>query len=355
MWLNPLGSPMPFMGIPMPAYQWPTGSKMSGLFYQNVVRVLGDSSGLEVVGTGVLVSTPQYGPCILTAAHVVNAALGNDLYSTESPARDELVAFDIPVKGVGPERIYACRAVEWSRPVRASERMDMPEGDIALLQVVQEGDGGRKLPGDLAFRSVEDLVAPLDEELLHLPLNCFGFARVDGGVVTGRVGGVSVAGWFELQGSQTGSFIAPGFSGAAVFDETWRRIFGMVIALDGSDGTRTAYLQSTQNIWKACPSLARPYRGLRAFEEEDAAFLFGREAFVTEMAEKANHHALFGVTAASGSGKSSAVRAGLLPRLKGRGDCLVVTMRPAGDPWKALAGGLVEASGDQRDLLKVSR
>ena len=97
---------------------------MSGLFYQNSVRVLGGGSGLEVVGTGVLVSTPQYGPCVLTAAHVVNAALGNDLYSTASPGRDELVAFDIPVKGVGPERTYACRAVEWSRPVRASERMD---------------------------------------------------------------------------------------------------------------------------------------------------------------------------------------------------------------------------------------
>ena len=206
---------------------------------------------------------------------------------------------------------------------------------------MQEGDGGRKLPGDLAFRSVEDLVAPLDEELLHLSLNCFGFARVDGGVVTGRVGGVSVAGWFELQGSQTGSFISPGFSGAAVFDETWRRIFGMVIALDGSTGTRTAYLQSTQNIWKACPSLARPYRGLRAFEEEDAAFLFGREAFVSEMAEKAKRHALLGVTAASGSGKSSAVRGGLLPHVKSRGDCVVVTMRPAGDPWKDLARGLV--------------
>jgi Tol biopolymer transport system component len=289
----------------------------------------------------------------LTAAHVVNAALGYDLYSTESPGSDELVGFDIPVKGVGPERTYACRTVEWSRPVRASKRMDNPEGDIALLEVVQDGDGGRKLPADLAFRSVEDLVAPLDEELLYLPLHCFGFARVDGGVVTGRVGGVSVAGWFELQGSQTGSFIAPGFSGAAVFDETWRRIFGIVIALDGSEGIRTAYLQSTQNIWKACPSLARPYRGLRSFEEQDAAFFFGREAFVSEMAETANRHALFGVTAASGSGKSSAVRAGLLPRLRSRGDSLVITMRPADDPWKDLAGGLVGASGDQLDLLKA--
>jgi hypothetical protein len=82
---------------------------------------------LEVVGTAVLVSTPQYGPCILTAAHVVNAALGNDLYSTESPTRDKRVAFDIPVKGVGPERTYLGAVVEWSRPVRASQRMDTPE------------------------------------------------------------------------------------------------------------------------------------------------------------------------------------------------------------------------------------
>jgi hypothetical protein len=222
--------------------------------------------------------------------------------------------------------------IEWSAPVRAWERMDWPAGDIALLQVDQDVDGGSRLPGDLALQSVEAFVAPLDEEAIGRSLNCYGFARVDGGVVTGRVGGVSTAGWFELEGSRAGPFIAPGFSGAAAFDETWHRIFGLVIALEGSDGSRTAYLQSTQNIWRACPALARPYRGRRAFEEENGAFFFGREAFVSEMAAKADRHALLGVTAASGSGKSSAVRAGLLPRLHGRGDCLVITMRPVDDP-----------------------
>ena len=42
------------------------------------------------------------------------------------------------------------RVIEWSAPVRAWERIDSPAGDIALLQVDQDVDGGSRLPGDLA-------------------------------------------------------------------------------------------------------------------------------------------------------------------------------------------------------------
>lgn len=46
--------------------------------------------------------------------------------------------------------------------------------------------------------------------------------------------------------------------------------------------------------------------------ESDAPFFFGREAFVARMQEKAGKFPLFGVKAASGSGKSSAIRADLI-------------------------------------------
>ena len=55
----------------------------------------------DIVGSGVLVLTPQYGACVLTATHVVNAALGYDLHATARPVPDERVAFDLPAKGVG--------------------------------------------------------------------------------------------------------------------------------------------------------------------------------------------------------------------------------------------------------------
>ena len=56
-----------------------------------------------------------------------------------------------------------------------------------------------------------------------------------------------------------------------------------------------------------------PYRGLQPFREEDAAFFCGREAFTATLVERIASHSLIAVVGASGSGKSSVVRAGLVP------------------------------------------
>ena len=71
------------------------------------------------------------------------------------------------------------------------------------------------------------------------------------------------------------------------------------------------------------PVTDSPYRGLSAFEEQDAAFFFGREAAATARAGT-NVAALEGagllvVSGVSGAGKSSLLRAGVLPRHPGGG------------------------------------
>ena len=58
-----------------------------------------------------------------------------------------------------------------------------------------------------------------------------------------------------------------------------------------------------------------PYRGLLHFREEDAPFFFGREAAIEGLVEGIKHHPFLALVGASGSGKSSVVRAGLVPRL----------------------------------------
>ena len=66
-----------------------------------------------------------------------------------------------------------------------------------------------------------------------------------------------------------------------------------------------------------------PYRGLAAFEEQDAAFFFGREAATTELLERMSGHlqgaGLLIVSGASGAGKSSLLQAGVLARIRGAG------------------------------------
>ena len=64
-----------------------------------------------------------------------------------------------------------------------------------------------------------------------------------------------------------------------------------------------------------------PYRGLGAFEEQDAAFFFGRDTAITQLLGRMSRHlqgaALLVVSGVSGAGKSSLLQAGVLPALSG--------------------------------------
>ncbi len=59
-----------------------------------------------------------------------------------------------------------------------------------------------------------------------------------------------------------------------------------------------------------------PYNGLRYFEMQDAERFFGRDDLVAQLVEHVMSHRFLAVIGASGSGKSSLVRAGLLPALE---------------------------------------
>ncbi|WP_438453095.1 nSTAND1 domain-containing NTPase [Streptomyces asiaticus] len=59
-----------------------------------------------------------------------------------------------------------------------------------------------------------------------------------------------------------------------------------------------------------------PYRGLSRFEPGDAGLFFGRDQLIDDLLHLARHHRVTAVVGASGSGKSSLLRAGLIPRLR---------------------------------------
>ncbi len=100
-----------------------------------------------------------------------------------------------------------------------------------------------------------------------------------------------------------------------------------------------------------------PYRGLGAFEEQDAAFFFGREAATTRLLERMSRHlhgaGLLVVSGVSGAGKSSLLQAGVLPRIRGAGlagvpgsarwPCLVFT--PTRAPLDELALRVAKLAG----------
>jgi len=59
-----------------------------------------------------------------------------------------------------------------------------------------------------------------------------------------------------------------------------------------------------------------PYQGLKVFDEASARFFFGREALAQHLIESLRKRTFLAVLGPSGSGKSSVIRAGLLPQLR---------------------------------------
>jgi WD40 repeat protein/tRNA A-37 threonylcarbamoyl transferase component Bud32 len=85
---------------------------------------------------------------------------------------------------------------------------------------------------------------------------------------------------------------------------------------------------------------ACPYRGLIAFEPDDGDLFFGREEIVASILDRLADSGFIAVVGASGSGKSSLVRAGLVPAFRRHrtGDAVVLT--PGSDPVGALETAL---------------
>jgi WD40 repeat protein/class 3 adenylate cyclase len=85
-----------------------------------------------------------------------------------------------------------------------------------------------------------------------------------------------------------------------------------------------------------------PYKGLAAFEPEDADVFFGREELVAELTARLAGSRFLAVVGSSGSGKSSVVRAGLLPALwqgalPGSDDWQTIILTPGAHPLEELA------------------
>ena len=98
-----------------------------------------------------------------------------------------------------------------------------------------------------------------------------------------------------------------------------------------------------------------PYRGLQVFREEDSLFFFGREAASDLLVETITRRNLVAVVGASGSGKSSVVRAGLLPRLRGSRHVVweAAAFVPGDRPFYGLAAALtpLTSRGPRRPAL----
>jgi tetratricopeptide (TPR) repeat protein len=94
--------------------------------------------------------------------------------------------------------------------------------------------------------------------------------------------------------------------------------------------------------------LTNPFPGLRPFETDEYRLFFGREGQADALVERLERSRFLAVVGTSGSGKSSLVRAGLLPALRGGmmagagAGWRIALTRPGHDPVGNLARALAE-------------
>ncbi|HJQ07740.1 MAG TPA: helix-turn-helix domain-containing protein [Nocardioides sp.] len=140
----------------------------------------------------------------------------------------------------------------------------------------------------------------------------------------------------------------------------WEAMRDLLVTLgldEDLDAWREAFQRVRSGRAPRTGAVAAPYLGLRAFQVEDAARYFGREDLVTELTARVDalaHHdvGFLAVVGASGSGKSSLVRAGLLADLTARGLPWALC-QPGAEPLAALEGALAQLPADTDEAVVV--
>ncbi|MEM7125694.1 MAG: effector-associated domain EAD1-containing protein [Chloroflexota bacterium] len=109
-----------------------------------------------------------------------------------------------------------------------------------------------------------------------------------------------------------------------------------------------------------------PYKGLDVFDVNDHHLFFGRDALIAELVERLHHQRFLPVVGASGSGKSSVVRAGLVATLQckrplpdgvelpqGSDQWPVHIIKPGVRPFHALAASLTHDNSSDLERLQL--
>ncbi|MBW4483794.1 MAG: ATP-binding protein [Tildeniella torsiva UHER 1998/13D] len=137
-------------------------------------------------------------------------------------------------------------------------------------------------------------------------------------------------------------------------DNIFNVIQGQVITL-----TQTKIIQiSVDEIKTRELNTTSPYKGLKKFEPTDADRFFGRDQFLGGLVNELEQTNFILLLGASGSGKSSVVRAGLIPWLQQKwGKSFVdLLLTPDQDPFEALYGSLLSRgySQSQAQMVRAS-
>ena len=248
----------------------------------------------------------------------------------------------------------------WRGPPLSDVVFESPERrDADRLEELRLAAVGDRIDADLALGRHASLIGELEALVAEYPLREQLRAQLMLGLYRSGRQADALAVYRQtraLLGEELG--LEPGVA----LQQLERRILLHDAALDlDSQGDRSA---GTGSETVVCP-----FKGLAFFESTDADYFFGREPVVADVVSRMVDGHLVGLVGASGVGKSSILRAGVLPALAagalpGSEQWRLVLVRPGDHPVRALelalgTGGLSAAMAGlgegERILLAVDQ
>ena len=228
------------------------------------------------------------------------------------------------------------------------------EPSVRLERVFARGGGTRLDLPPLDERGISEVAALYTRGTdLHVPLEVLDPA---GGVpaLLHRI----VSEWVTDRASQlVGDATRSAAGGRPELLVAEADVAGRVTDLELTRERSHLYLHRPHAVEIVCP-----FKGLASYQPEDAEYFFGREQLVAELIARVVGASFLGVVGPSGSGKSSVVRAGLVPALASgvlphSDHWPLAVMRPGDHPMRALdeALGNVRQHGRGRQVVVVDQ
>src|SRR5215213_6457277 len=287
-------------------------------------RLLGESRGSNGDG-GVLVTHPP-GYLLRTDPEQLDIALFERLLAQ---GRETLVSGDAAAAAATLREALAL----WRGPALADlALLEFAQPEIRRLEELRLSALMERIEADLALDRADEVVPELEALVEANPLQ----ERVRGQLMLALYRAGRQADALEVY-RQTRALLREGLGlePSKALQELERSILRHEAALDVEAGP-PAEADVAPGRAVVCP-----FKGLASFDVGDSEFFFGRERAIADLVARLTSATSIGVVGASGSGKSSLVRAGLLPALSagalpGSERWRVALMRPGPEPCTEL-------------------
>ncbi|MGI9602939.1 MAG: protein kinase domain-containing protein [Acidimicrobiales bacterium] len=244
-------------------------------------------------------------------------------------------------RDIKPDNLLIAGAEHQSDTRVGADRLDDTEriiiGDLGLAKdQLITGAGPTILGGTPRFRAPEQLD---DSAAITPATDTFAASGVLWQVRTGSLPPEDLEADIHHVSDGWAAFFRQGLARAPLdrFESIDQWAEAALAVVDHHDASSSTAAHSTTSVAVG----VCPYKGLAAYQPSDAALFFGREALVDELIRRLQMLPTLVVAGPSGSGKSSVVRAGLVPAvergaLSGSQEWPVALMTPGLDPLREL-------------------